>query len=296
MNEKPKKLKKKKAVKHLPVVGNATISFTQDQIDLIKSQIAVGATDDELNLFLYQAKKSGLDPMARQIYFVKRNGKGTLQTSIDGFRVVAERSGDYAGQDEPEFVEKGAVLDICKVRVYKWRGDQRFLAATGVAYWKEYCPGAGQDFMWKKMPHVMLSKVAEALALRKAFPQDLSGLYTTEEMAQVDVDDTKTKVAPPIKIVATKEQRQQIVELAMEARAWNKDEVANFIKNRFKLKTFNEFTYDQAEAVIKGFKAAISSNIPNVTQEEKIEDIDPLEVERSSNDLFGKDIGSTEAK
>jgi hypothetical protein len=75
--------------------------FSDDQVSLIKGTIAQGATDDELKLFLHQCQRTGLDPMSRQIYFMKRSGKVTIQVSIDGFRAIAERSGDYAGQDEP---------------------------------------------------------------------------------------------------------------------------------------------------------------------------------------------------
>jgi len=114
---------------------------------------------------------------------MKRGGKVTIQTSIDGFRAIAERSGDYAGQDEPVYEKDGDDL-FCKVTVYRFRGDVRYPAAVGKAYWKEYVPQAGQDFMWKKMPRTMLAKVAEALALRKAYPQNLSGLYTGDEMEQ----------------------------------------------------------------------------------------------------------------
>ena len=167
------------------------MQFNNDQVSLIKNTIAKDATDNELQLFLHQCKRTGLDPLTRQIYFMKRGGKVTIQTSIDGFRVIAERSGDYAGQDEPVFED---VLDSegkkkdkkCRVTVYRFRGDTRYPAAVGVAYWSEYCPQQGQDFMWKKMPHTMLAKVAEALALRKAYPQDLSGLYTNDEMNQAD--------------------------------------------------------------------------------------------------------------
>lgn len=168
------------------------LTFSDDQVALIKKQIAPRATNDELQLFLYQAKRTGLDPLARQIYCIHRYDKASggqkmaVQASIDGFRVIAERSGDYGGQDEPEFVELEGKLTCCKIRVYKFRGEQRYLASVGVAYWEEYCPAAGQDYMWRKMPRTMLSKVAEALALRKAFPQDLSGLYTHEEMQQAD--------------------------------------------------------------------------------------------------------------
>lgn len=179
------------------------IEFTPDQVELIKSQIAPKATNDELKLFLYQCQRTGLDPMARQIYAIHRGGKMTIQTSIDGFRVIAERSGDYAGQDEPQFIEvkneEGKVIDkYCKVTVYRFRGDTRYPAAVGIAYWSEYVQkdyNGNTTTMWAKMPRTMLAKVAEALALRKAYPQDLSGLYTTEEMQQADKPET---VAQPV--------------------------------------------------------------------------------------------------
>lgn len=161
-------------------------TLSEEQISLIKNTVAKGATNDELKLFLYQAQRTGLDPLAKQIYFVKRAGIATIQTSIDGFRIIAERSGLYAGQDEPVFAEDKDGKPIrCEVAVYKFSPNgQRYKAAVGVAYWNEYKPPIGQDFMWNKMPHVMLSKVAESIALRKAFPQDLSGIYTDEEMEQ----------------------------------------------------------------------------------------------------------------
>jgi phage recombination protein Bet len=179
------------------------IDFTPEQVQLLKSQIAPKATNDELKLFLNQCKRTGLDPFARQIYAIHRNQynsdkkcyekKMTIQTSIDGFRVIAERSGDYAGQDEPIFNEIDGKLISCKVTVYRFKSAQkyaiptRYAAAVGVAYWDEF-KQTGKDGkeseMWAKMPRTMLSKVAEAIALRKAYPQDLSGLYTGEEMAQ----------------------------------------------------------------------------------------------------------------
>lgn len=165
--------------------ANNQLTFSDDQIALIKKQIAPKATNDELQLFLYQAKRTGLDPLARQIYCIHRAGKMTVQTSIDGFRVIAERSGDYAGQNEPEFVYDDKVLVACKITVFRFRGDLRFPVAVGVAFWSEYVP-QDNNFMWKKMPHTMLAKVAEALALRKAYPQDLSGIYTNDEMMQAE--------------------------------------------------------------------------------------------------------------
>lgn len=160
------------------------LQFTNEQTTLIKTQIAKDCTNDELALFLYQCKRTGLDPLTRQIYAIKRSGRMTIQTSIDGFRVIAERSGTYAGQDEPVWVddEKGHPIK-CTVTVYRFSPTgQRYPAGVGVAHFKEYYPNPMN--LQKSMPHTMISKVAEALALRKAFPQDLSGLYTAEEMNQ----------------------------------------------------------------------------------------------------------------
>jgi len=162
------------------------LKFTPDQISLIKTQIAKDCTNDELALFLYQCKRTGLDPITRQIYAIKRSNRMTIQTSIDGFRVIAERSGTYAGQDEPIWIddEKGFPVK-CTVTVYRFSPNgQRYQAGVGVAYFKEYYPNPMN--LQKTMPHTMIAKVAEALALRKAFPQDLSGLYTSDEMGQAN--------------------------------------------------------------------------------------------------------------
>ena len=162
-------------------------NITPDQVDLIKSQIAVGATDDELKLFLHVADKSGLDPLSKQIYFIKRSGKMTIQTAIDGFRSIADRTGQYIGSSDPIFEDNGKIPAKATVTVNKVVGGVvgNF---TATARWDEYYPGKSQGFMWDKMPHTMLGKCAEALALRKAFPAQLSGLYTGDEMAQAGKD------------------------------------------------------------------------------------------------------------
>lgn len=185
-------------VKHEPL--------RDDQIDLIRRTIAVGATDQELKLFLYQCERTGLDPLARQIYSIKRAGKMVTQIGIDGARLVAQRTGRYAGQDGPYWCgDDGVWVDVwlskdapraAKVNVYLM-GIER--GTPGVAHWDEYAQiynGKPTD-MWKRMPALMLAKCAEMLALRKAFPQELSGLYTQEEMGQADnVVDTTFTVTP----------------------------------------------------------------------------------------------------
>jgi phage recombination protein Bet len=163
-------------------------ALSKDQIDLIKSTVAKGATDDELKLFLYQAQRTGLDPLLKQIHAVKRwNAKSSreemaIQTGIDGFRLIADRSGLYAGNDDPVFDNEEAPKKAT-VTVYKMIAGQR-CGFSATARWDQYYPGDKQGFMWKKMPHLMLGKCAESLALRKAFPAELSGVYTHEEMEQ----------------------------------------------------------------------------------------------------------------
>jgi phage recombination protein Bet len=162
--------------------------FTDEQIALIKRTIAKEATDHELELFLYHAKRMGLDPLARQIYFQKYTNRKTGETTmtiivaIDGYRLIADRTGLYAGNDDPVF-DNEDIPKKATVSVYKVINGVR-CAFTASARWDQYCPAHPKDYFWKKMPHLMLGKVAESLALRKAFPAELSGTYTEEEMQQ----------------------------------------------------------------------------------------------------------------
>ena len=163
-------------------------NITPAQIDLIKSQIAVGATDDELKLFLHVADKAELDPLQRQIYFIKRGTKMTIQTGIDGFRTIADRTGQYVGSDDPVFSGNGKFPEKATVTVRKV--VQNIVGEfSATARWTENKPDKN-SFMWDKMPYTMLGKCAEALALRKAFPAQLSGLYTDDEMDQASDGNT----------------------------------------------------------------------------------------------------------
>jgi phage recombination protein Bet len=170
----------------------AGLQFTQEQEDMIRGKYAPGASPAEFAVLMEIAKTRKLNPITSQIYFINRGGKWSVQVGIDGLRALAERSGLYAGQDEPEFEEEGGRIKLCKVRVY--RKDWGARACVGVAYWDEYGARASNP-LWKTLPHGMLAKVAEALALRKAFPEDTSGLYTSDEM---DRDATPSRYVAAI--------------------------------------------------------------------------------------------------
>ena len=152
---------------------------------------------EDLMTFLHVAKKSGLDPMARQIYAVYRwdgslgREKMTIQTGIDGLRLIAQRTGQYAGQEETVFETKESAKfpTIATVTVLKMIGGQ-IVKTTASARWEEYVQltKSGELMgLWGQKPYTMLEKVAESKALRKAFPSELAGVYAQEEMPENDI-------------------------------------------------------------------------------------------------------------
>lgn len=169
------------------VTAMSAPTITADQMDLIRKTVAKDATPDELKLYLYDCARQGVHPLDKLIHFTKRSGKYTPVTSIDFMRIQAANTGECLGISDPVFMGDVKTPELFAATVTVKRIVQGQVAEfTATARWSEYKPD--QAFMWMKMPHTMLGKCAEALALRKGFPKQLAGLYAREEMDQAGQD------------------------------------------------------------------------------------------------------------
>lgn len=203
------------------------LRFTPDQVELIKNTVAQGATDDELALFLYTCERRGLDPVLKQIHFVKRqqsyqeNGQwksrsvAQIQTGIDGFRLIADRRGNYLPGRLPEFEidDKGNLL-WATAFVRKWSDkDKQWHEIAGRVSFKEFAAkdrNGNAIAQWKptEKPFHMLAKCAEALAFRLGWPEDMSGLLVAEETQGGATYDAQPE--PPAPEPPTAKQRMPV--------------------------------------------------------------------------------------
>lgn len=231
---------------------NQLQTIDNSKLQLLKDTLCKGSTDDEFEQFVTICNRTKLDPFTRQIYAIKRwNSKlgreeMTTQTSIDGFRVVAERSDKYSGQLGPFWCgQDGIWYDVwlkpeppAAAKVGIMRNDFKE-PLWSVAVFKSYAQKTKDGKLtqfWSKMPELMIAKVAESLALRKAFPQDLSGLYTNEEMPQ-EVDEPKE--VTPIKTLEPKIEEPKKVETKKEIKN-HADNIPATLGQFQKMKEFRE--------------------------------------------------------
>lgn len=189
--------------------------MTRDQIDLVKRTIAKGATDDEFELFMSTAQRMQLDPIAKQIYAVKRHDRRenrdvmSIQVSIDGYRVCAMRSGQMDGEDGPYWCgPDGVWVDAwlhqeapraAKFVVYRKGCAHPFVGVAAYDSFVQLKDGKPNS-MWERGPDFMLAKCAEAVAKRRAFPLELHGTVTPEEAGDdaIEVEFRTVETAAPV--------------------------------------------------------------------------------------------------
>lgn len=246
------------------------IKEEEKKTELLKSTICKGCTDEEMILFLHVCKRLKLDPFMKQIYPVprwsnveKRNVM-SIQTSIDGFRLIAERTGQYSPGREPTFVYENGKILYATAYVKKKTSDGTWHEVAASAYYAEYVQknkeGKVAQF-WEKMPHVMLAKCAESIALRKAFPADLSSVYTKEEMAQeTNSLEVETKESDLIDIEEssqlTAEQKNIICDLEVQV-----DDMSfiNRALNHYKVNRLEDISPEEFSDLVQWLTVKINS-------------------------------------
>ena len=232
-------------------IENGQLMLTPKHKELIQKRIAPNATKEELELFFMMAYRTRLDPLLSQLYFIKYKNRKTGEekvsyvTSIDGYRIIAHRTGMFDGIDEPIYgYDKNGQLESCTVKLYRKDSEHAFSATVD---FKEY--NAGRN-LWLTMPKTMLAKVAEAHALRKAFPQDLSGVYTQDEMDQAERSSAPQTALPAPVAMFNKSQWAKVKAL-LEQKEKTTEQLKAFLQKAFNTQSFKEVTYQQGQKLIE---------------------------------------------
>ncbi len=246
--------------------------FNQKQIEILKNSICKGVSNEEFEVFLMACVKTQLDPLMRQIYAVKRKARRsdgtwgdtmTIQTGIDGYRLIAERTERYAPGPEPTYVyDQNGELISATSYIKKQTVDGTWHTVSASAFLDEYCQKTKEGTpmgMWGNMPRTMLAKCAEAQALRKAFPAEMSGVYTKEEMQQADGD-----AIPKISLEQASELEIILGECEEKYRKW----VYDYIQRQYNTSNI----CDLPAEVYQRMKDAAIRNREKCQEEQKIEE------------------------
>jgi phage recombination protein Bet len=237
------------------------VALDAEALEVLRATIGQSLSHDELGLFVEYVRRTGLDPFTRQIHALKVDGRLAIQVGIDGLRLVAERSGRYAGQLGPMWKAKGeSWVDVWEraeppyaAKLGVLRSD--FAAPVwGIAHFASFVQRTREGrprAMWARMPEHMLAKAAEAQALRRAFPAETSGLYVSLE--EGDSSGTRVMVSNP-EAKATPAQLGALVQLSREL-GWTDEER----RHRAEVASFAELTKGRASELIDEWTRILAS-------------------------------------
>ena len=250
---------------------SAIAHFNSDQLAVIKAQIAPRCTDVELAYFIEVCKQTGLSPFTREIYAIsrdvwnpstkKKEPKMTIQVSIDGLRKRAANSGAYGGSETFWCGPDGQWADVwlkpvpptaAKTIVYRLGSPQPFVGVARFDAYKQEFNGKLSG-LWDKMPDVMLGKCSEALALRKAFPEQTAGLYASEEMDQADTVEVHPHRQPESKIIS--EAQLRLLMATASQYEVSQEQQRAIVTDRFGFASRKHITADVFNEVLEAYKS-----------------------------------------
>ena len=290
--------------------------FSEEQVDILKNSICKGASNDEFAIFLMACQKTQLDPFMRQIYAVKRwdnrlkRETMTYQTGIDGYRLIAERTGRYCPGPKNTFgYDASGNLLAATAYVKKLTNDGTWHIVEAEAYFDEYSQTTTDKVtgekksigMWSNMQRNQLAKCAESLALRKAFPAELSGVYTKEEMKQAEFQDVTPPALPSVTHLVSQEQIDELIKLLEECGEVYKQRVFKQLKTKYNIHSNQDIPidlyagikkdalkkredYQKMQERFRKIKEENELDCPLLTDEEKALDAK----ERECQEVYGK--------
>lgn len=258
--------------------------FDEKQLQLIKDSFGKGLTNDEFKLFLYVAQHTKLDPMLKQIYAIKYGSNPmSIITAIDGYRIVAERTGRYCpGKSASFHYDKNGNLFSAIAYVRKMTLDGTWHEVEGLALYSEYVQRKSDgkpNKTWDTRAHGQLAKCAEALALRKAFPNDLSAIRTEDEMGKV-IDEGEAVIVKEQKI-EEKISNQQVEQLSNMLASCESDVVSRFegfIKNPpINAQSLSDIPVSQYQSLLnmvkKRYSEAMAKMSASISSKDTLQDI-----------------------
>lgn len=202
------------AIAHVEPFDDATKELIRQSVSDPRNPMS----NDEFNLFIAVCQHTGLNPLLREIYATRMDGKFTILVGIDGRRRIAQRSPRFRGMAGPFYCgEDGKWVDVwtkptppmaCRVGIYMPHCAE---PTWGVAYMKNY--KAKNTPTWRAMAEHMLSIRAEDFALRKCFGRELGGTQLDES----DLDSLDVPVSAPQAHVLSEGDTQRSPELMQGA-------------------------------------------------------------------------------